>query len=157
MKDFKESLKAGIEAAQEAERNKKEIALILENINDQVKDISDNKATFGKVTFKRVVERERSHPANIFIDSFIPPKMEEYEGLAILDGNKKNAIMLTEWEQNSAGYPCYIRYNGQKLICKDKMDLENSLSSLLEEVKTGEAILEQIRKASIPSDKSISK
>jgi len=156
MKNFKDSLKAGIEAAQEAERNKKEITLIFDNINAQVKDISENKATFGKVTFKRAVDREPSRPANIFIDSFIPPKMEEFEGLAILNGNKQNAIMLAEWEQNSAGYPCYIRYNGQKFICQDKMDLENSLSSLLEEVKTGEAILEQIKKANIPSDKPIS-
>lgn len=146
MKDFKDSLLAGIAAARKAEDNKNEIRSVFSSLDEQIKDISDNKARFGRV---RLYRKNDNAIAQAFItmaqQMSMANKREEYTALSIFDGEGKNGIEIAEWSEDDSGYPCSIRYNGEKVFCSGKQELEYALSNLLMEVKTGEAILIQIK------------
>lgn len=145
MRDFKGSLLVGINAAKVAENNREEIDSVLKNINDQIYDYSSNKATFGVRRFSR---EEVQATKNIFptvADLFNNKKYVWYEGLAISDCNGGDPIEIAKWSKSDGGYPCTISFGGEKFVCGKKAELENALSNLLQEVKTGEAILEKIR------------
>lgn len=148
MKDFKESLLAGIKAAKESSINKEEIRVILISVSEQVKAISDNKATFGICTLRRenknIMANHLAALASTFAAATGVSNAEKYQALAIFDVNGKNGIEVAEWSEGDSGYPCMIKFNKQKVFCGNRVELENTLSELLKEVKTGEAILEQI-------------
>jgi hypothetical protein len=145
MRDYKESLLAGITAAKKAAENRSEIESVISLLNIQVREISDNKATFGIATLSRISDSPAVQ-AFFSVASIVNQriKKETYKALAIFDENGKNGIEIAEWLQHDSGYPCTIRYNAQKLFCSNKEELENSLAELLTEVHTGEAILTQI-------------
>ncbi|EPJ8279411.1 TPA: hypothetical protein N2N62_002585 [Citrobacter freundii] len=145
MKDFKDSLLAGIAAAKKAEDNRNEIRSVFSSVDEQIKDISDNKASFGRT---RLYRRNDNAVAQAFItmaqQMSMASKREEYTALCIFDSEGKNGIEIAEWSEDDSGYPCSIRYSGEKVFCSGKQELEYALSNLLMEVKTGEAILIQI-------------
>ncbi|HEM8561174.1 TPA: hypothetical protein U2Q33_000947 [Citrobacter farmeri] len=145
MKDFKDSLLAGIAAAQKAENNRNEIRSIFSSVDEQIKDISDNKASLGRT---RLYRKDESYANQAFIalaqQLNFGNKREEYTAIAIFDVEGKNGIEIAEWSEDDSGYPCSIRYSGEKVFCSNKQELEQALSNLLMEVKTGEAILKQI-------------
>ncbi|HIE8649817.1 TPA: hypothetical protein ACXPX2_003422 [Klebsiella variicola subsp. variicola] len=143
MKDFKGSLLAGIAAAKKAEDNKREIRSVFSNLSEQVKEISDNKARFGCATFYRKHENSTAQ-AFFSLAQQLSGGAQKYQGLGIFDSEGKNGIEIAEWSEDDSGYPCSIRYSGEKVFCSNKQELELALSELLKEVKTGEAILEQI-------------
>lgn len=147
MKDYKDSLLAGIAAAKKAEDNRKEISSILANLNAQIKEISDGKATFGRATFQRRLENKAAQAfVSLAQQLTLGRNTEEYEGLGIFNSEGKNGIEIAEWSEDDSGYPCSIRYSGEKTFCSNKQELENALSILLREVKAGEAIIEQINR-----------
>ncbi|EPA3164450.1 hypothetical protein ACQ26G_001561 [Yersinia enterocolitica] len=143
MKDYKESLMAGIKAAKEAAKNKEEIKMVLKGVADQVEAISENKATFGLGKFTKKTKNVNAF--GVIIDLMNTP-IEKYEALAIWDRDGKDGIEIAEWSEDEFGYPCMVKFSGQKLFCSDKAELENSLAELLKGVKTGEAILAKIEK-----------
>lgn len=156
MKDFKSSLLAGIAAAKKAEDNRSEISSVFANLNEQVKEVSENKAVFSRGTF---IRRTENNAAQVFLNiaqQFTMNNADKtYKGLGIYDNEGKNGIVIAEWSEDDSGYPCIISCGGEKLICSNKTELENALSFVLREVKTGEAILEQIErfdKKSKPKD-----
>lgn len=146
MKDYKESLLAGIASAKKAADNRSEISQVIEALSKQIFEISEEKATFGIATLTRKSE----YPA---VNAFLSvtqlltqqSKQDKYKALCIFDCNNSNGIEIAEWIEGEQGYPCTIKYNDQKLFCSNKDELENSLDALLLEVKTGEAILSQIK------------
>ncbi|EMN3920343.1 hypothetical protein ACX3OY_06580 [Citrobacter farmeri] len=147
MRDFKDSLLAGIAAARVAENNRSEINSVLDNLNRQVKEISQNKAIFSRGRF---VRRQESNAAQAFVNLAQQLAMSHasktYEGLGIYDSEGKNGIVIAEWTEDDSGYPCIVSCGGEKLVCSNKTELENALSYVLREVKTGEAILTQIER-----------
>ncbi|WP_139348403.1 hypothetical protein [Dickeya dadantii] len=145
MKDYKESLLAGIAAAKQAAANRNEIKSVISLLNNQVHEISNSKATFGIATFYKNAESPAAQ-AFFSVASLMNQriKKETYQALVIADNNEKNGIEIAEWLQDDLGYPCTIRYNGQKLFCSNKEELENSLAELLTDIHTGEAILTQM-------------
>lgn len=145
MKDFKESLLVGINAAKFAESNREEIKAVLKNINDQICDFSSNKATFGIKPFSREEVQSTKSVFPTVADLFHNKKYVWYRGLAISDCNGNDPIEIAKWSESDGGYPCTITFGGEKFVCGKKAELENALSTLLQEVKTGEAILEKIR------------
>lgn len=144
MKDYKESLLAGIAAAKQAVDNRTEINNVIEALNKQIFDISEQKSTFGIASLSRKTDIPAIN-AFIGVAHLLAQRQDKYEALCIFDSNGKNGIEIAEWIQGEQGYPCTIKYNDQKLFCSNKEELENSLDVLLQEVKTGEAILEQIK------------
>lgn len=147
MRDFKDSLLAGIAAARVAENNRSEINSVLDNLNRQVNEISQNKAIFARGRF---VRRQESNAAQAFVNLAQQLTMNHasktYEGLGIYDSEGKNGIVIAEWTEDDSGYPCIVSCGGEKLVCSNKTELENALSYVLREVKTGEAILAQIER-----------
>ncbi|HBK4607482.1 TPA: hypothetical protein LLS51_004446 [Serratia marcescens] len=144
MKDYKNSVLLGIAAAKKAADNKEEIKSVIKELNSQIKEVSDKKATFGIIS----LYRKTDIPA---IDAFFniaqrmsTKKTDKYFAICIFDHEGKNGIEIAEWLQDDAGYPCTIQYNGQRFFCSNKAELEESFSKLLKEVKAGEAILDQI-------------
>jgi len=146
MKNYKESLLAGVQAAKNAERQRQEIDSVIESINEQIKEFSSDKAGFGVVAFYR--REESSAPESLFptvAEMFNKYKTVSYLGLGILNHEGKKGIEIATWSKSDSGYPCTITFGGEKYFCSEKAELENVLNYLLKEVKTGEAILEQIR------------
>lgn len=150
MKNFKDSLQAGIDAAKVASNNRQEIASVIRSVNEQVKEISDGKAMFSKGKFYREPKPE-ALAVKAFI-SIMGNAGESYQGLGIYNGDGKNGIIIAEWSEGASGYPCSLSYAGEKIFCSNKIELENALSDLLSQVETGEAILKQM-KTFVPSDK----
>lgn len=148
MKNFKDSLQAGIDAAKVASNNRKEIISVIRSVSDQIKEISDGKAMFAKGKFYREPE---GIAARAYV-SIMGSAGESYQGLAIYNGDGKNGIIIAEWSEDASGYPCSLSYAGEKIFCSNKIELENALSDLLSQVKTGEAILRQMR-TYVPSEK----
>ncbi|MEN4608237.1 hypothetical protein ABEH06_13270 [Pantoea agglomerans] len=145
MTDFKDLLLVGIAAAKAAVNNKKEIDDLIESINVKVKEISEGKALFGKGDFYKAKVVESKINKAVTISSFFSGfDTIKYEGVGVFDSNGKKGIALAEFIMSENGYPCTLMFDGERLVCSNKIELENALSSLAQYVKTGEAILKQM-------------
>ncbi|MBK0032700.1 hypothetical protein IBT47_10435 [Erwinia sp. S43] len=160
MKDYKESLLAGLQLAKQAEKNKLEISCTISAASDQISEITEKKAKLGIRNFYKDGMSGDIYGASLIKFNEILGKKdirEKYQALAILDSEDKNPIEVAEWSQSDNGYPCTISYNGQKLFCSTKEELENTLEGLLLEVKTGKAILSQINRFDKIAESKIAK
>ncbi|MGO2154589.1 MAG: hypothetical protein ACTH5V_02350 [Serratia proteamaculans] len=146
MKDFKNSVLAGITAAKKAADNRNEINSVIEELNSQIKEVSDDKASFGITSYYRQTNNNALVAFISIAERMTSQKSEQYNALCVFDNEGKNGIEIAEWSQDDYGYPCTIKYNGQKFFCSNKTELEESLAKLLKEVKAGNAILKQISK-----------
>lgn len=147
MMDIRRSLLAGIQSAKTAVNNIAEIERVLNSTARQIEEISGRKATFGIGTFS-----EKSSDSSAFgvgmalLRTYTQSPVVSYEALAIFDIDGSNGDEIAVWTQHEDGYPCSVAYNSQKLYCANKAELENVLSDLLKETKTGKAILSRMSK-----------
>lgn len=145
MTDFKDLLLVSIAAAKAAMNDKKEIDDIIKSINVEVKEVSEGKAIFGKGDFYKPKIIESSINKRLTIGSFFGGfDTIKYEGIGVFDSNGKKGIVLAEFMMSENGYPCTLMFDGERLVCSNKIELKNALSSLVKHVKTGEAILKQM-------------
>lgn len=145
MKDYKNAVLAGIEAAKQAADNKSEIQSVISELNSQIKEVSENKATLGIRSLYRQTESSALNAFLSISQRLVPQKSDKYFAICISDNDGNGGIEVAEWLQEDSGYPCTIKYSGQKFFCSDKKDLEESLAKLLQEVKVGEAIIQQMK------------
>jgi hypothetical protein len=129
MIDFVESFKIGIDNAEQANENSKEIADVFDKLNSQL-----GNATHKKLNIKR---QELPMPGNLFSSLNSPPLTY----FAIVAENPKSAISqtreLAKWHEARTGYPCKITFGNNELHCEDKTALEYGLSELLRDPVIG--------------------
>lgn len=138
MVDFKKSFSIGISAAEKAEKSKKEISSVFQNLNDQL-----GQATNGKI----FIERVKFYEPTDFFDLSLFKKRPTYWGIGAKNPTASDTKTreIAKWSQDKAGYPCKISFGKNVIHCEDKQALELGLSELLEDPGTGEIFHKLIR------------
>jgi len=147
MADFKKIFSVGVAAAETAAANKKEIEGVISEVNKQLQELYDEKVHFG--VWDLTKRTPRPGVKNIFVDAF-NYDIVSYKGLCISNKEKKEPIVLAEWQITENGYPCILKYDDREAYCYNTDDLETELATLLSDVKTGKAILKHLN---TPSEK----
>ena len=134
MVDFITAFEAGLNAAGIADKNKREINSVFEELNKQLA-----KATDGKVNIElrtpsllRLIYAEQSKK-NQAIYAFNP---------LIKSADAKE---LARWNLDPNGYPCKISFSNKELYCGDKSALERTLADMLQDPTVGEALSKLIQ------------
>lgn len=138
MVDYTLAFKKGLDAAEAAERAKKEIDSVFEDLDMQV-----CRAAEGKISIKRKefeVKPTAWDWAKTLSDFITPRGKETYWAIVaynpkITDSQVKE---LARWKQGRGGYPCKISFGGTDCTCEDKEGLENTLGNLLSDPMVGE-------------------
>jgi hypothetical protein len=137
MADYIDAFKQGLGAAEAADRARKEIDAVFEELDMQLK-----KATGKKISIDRKeYEKPKSFQEAISINIFAKTK-ETYWAIVALNPSvaKSPVKQLAIWSMDRAGYPCKIVWSGDDHTCEDKEALENSLAELLRDPLVGEIL-----------------
>lgn len=139
---YDEILKSAVDAAKEANNNKKEIDDVIDALNESIKQFSNNKVGL------KIAERSKSNnmlfiinAASVLFNENIKG-INKYKAICLFSiDDPKYLIELAEWKLGEFGYPCRISYEGKDIYCNDKGALEQALAELMKSVKVGEALL----------------
>lgn len=145
MVDFIKSFNRGLEAAQQAGRNKEEINAVISLLNEQLLKVSDGKLEIDIYT--------KSQPLAGFFSamSAMNPTAEApkpaYQFLAAVNplSESKTPIELARWKLDPNGYPCQITTPDSEFYCEDRSALERGLQNLLSDPIVGEKIYSVMR------------
>ncbi len=145
---FKEALKEGIEAAEQASIALKEVEEVFRQLDEEVMSESEGRLSIrkGRKTADDpapdLVSMSDRLSQPIGLDAWRFKPKERY--WAILASNPivpdaKDRV-LAIWSQDSAGYPCTVRWGGREHICEDKEALETCLADLLRDPLVGNTL-----------------
>lgn len=133
MVDFKLALKKGLDAAEKAEANRKEIESVLEGLNEQLWEETEGKLEIvqeldykDKNAFVRaafVVGSLSNHTTDL--------QMVNYLSCKNPSSNNTNKLKLSEFRIGRAGYPCELKIGAEEMFCEDKQAFEEALGYLL--------------------------
>jgi len=137
MVDYFEAFKQGLDAAEAADRARKEIDTVFADLNQQLFE-----STGGKISIER---REYEVPKSLWeaISIEFPPKpKEKYWAIVVFNPSvsKSPVKQLARWSIDRAGYPCKIVWGGEDHTCEDGEALENSFAELLRDPLVGEKL-----------------
>ncbi|MDD5276367.1 MAG: hypothetical protein PHR16_09820 [Methylovulum sp.] len=139
MVDFIAAFKEGLSAADIADKNKREIASVFEELNKQL-----TKETDGKVKISI-----RDSPMSALslmtvqlsdLSDINKKNMPTNQIISALNPLAKSQENLAHWSQDRNGYPCKISYGNKEHYCEDKPALEESLAKLLQDPIVGESL-----------------
>ena len=135
MADFSKSFRKGLNAAKDAEENRKEIESVFRELNSAL-----FQETGGKV---RIEVREFDVPYRALDLDFLKPS-KTYLAIAAHNPKVKQGPVkeLAKWSQDRAGYPCRIELGNMRSSCEDKAALEAQIARLLEDPLVGKALYE---------------
>lgn len=134
MADFVRAFREGQDAAEAADRARKEIDAVYTELNRQLRE-----STGGKIAIdRREFEVDRGWGMLL---TWPPKPAETY--LAIVAHNpcsEQHIKQLAKWSQSRGGYPCKIFWGSAELSCDDREALENALAELLRDPFVGEQL-----------------
>jgi hypothetical protein len=146
MVNFIEAYKSGLNSAELAEKNKKEVDSVFSDLNQQLKEVTD-----GRIV---ILQRQFLQRGNLpsFIDMVTGNYYSEKEDKnPFVPGSDKE---LARWSQDRSGYPCKIILGSETMYCQDKKGLENGLATLLRDPVVGET-LRNLQYLPLPEQTSI--
>ena len=132
MFDFKSSFKKGLEAAEIAEKNKKEIKGVIEELSSQL-----DEATNGRVNV-RIETITETVPLHLALDNSYKAKSYQVLYAFVPEGNQGLELVKWRWDRN--GYPCEITLDEKILIAEDKEGLQQNLSTILADPRVGDKL-----------------
>jgi hypothetical protein len=146
MVNFIEAYKSGLNSAELAEKNKKEVDSVFSDLNQQLKEVTD-----GRIVISR---RQFLDGGNLYLAIAIG-NQKYYSAIAannpLIAGSDKE---LARWSQDRNGYPCKIILGSETMYCQDKKGLENGLATLLRDPVVGET-LRNLQYLPLPEQTSI--
>jgi hypothetical protein len=152
MSDFKTALCEGFQAADDAERARKDIKDVFARLKEDVLAATDGKVLIELGQFEVTTQPLTTMEQIIRSANFSPlnprPPRETYRAVAaknpLVDSSFKE---LAKWKQSRDGFPCTISWAGQERHSMDRAGLEDSLAELLRDAGIG-AILRGLMKLS---------
>ncbi|MCF5747103.1 hypothetical protein [Pseudomonas tremae] len=139
MADFKLALKKGLDAAEKAEANRKEIESVIEELNKQLQEDTDGKLEI--IQDLDYADTSAAVRAAIFIGGLSgavgmgnnAAHLQKVNYLSCRNprSENKNKLRLSEFKVGRAGYPCELKVGDEEMFCEDKQALEQALSYLL--------------------------
>jgi hypothetical protein len=137
MADYIQALKRGLEAAEVADRARKEIDSVFDDLDRQLRG-----ETEGKIGIKREeFEVERQSTLTYWSTTGSPEK-ERYWAIVAYNPKIPNSPVkkLAIWSQERTGYPSKIAWAKLKVTCEDKKGLEDALEKLISDPLIGEVL-----------------
>ncbi|ASF46086.1 hypothetical protein [Methylovulum psychrotolerans] len=140
MVDFIAAFNKGLDAAQIAEKNKREINSVFDELNKQLAN-----ATKGNVNIQ-IRECEKAPDFNPLGGSRIDFRNIKYQAICAINPLFPFPVSPTKeiatWSQDRTGYPCKISFGTKEHYCEDKVALENALALMLQDPIVGENLAE---------------
>ncbi|GHA34937.1 hypothetical protein GCM10007989_33550 [Devosia pacifica] len=139
MTNFLEGLRAGLAAHNEVDAEKREIAQIISDLNQQVLMVSD-----GKVTAVVLEVTQTRSVAEMFgRDGKILPARRVFEALCFKQAAEPyDYRILAEWIEEDGGYPVTVSFDERRIICHDRPSLEQTILQLVQTATSGRALAE---------------
>ncbi len=139
MVDFIAAFNKGLDAAQIAEKNKREIDSVFDELNKQLAN-----ATKGNVNIQ-IRECEKVPDFNP-LSSRIDFRIIKYQAICAINPlfpfPQSLAKEIATWSQDRTGYPCKISFGIKEHYCANKVALENALALMLQDPIVGENLAE---------------
>lgn len=132
MVDYTKSVQVGLNLAAIAERNRREIDEVFEELNRQL-----SIAVEGKVKVQR--EQFEEQPEDVLV---VLLSRKKYWAISARHTTVPTARPweLARWTQAPAGYPCKISSAGTEVYCENREALESALAQLLASPTVGAAL-----------------
>ena len=137
MADYASALQAGIDAAKEAGRARREIREVFDDCAKQVAE-----ATQGKIRVH--IESLREPPRTLKeMYSLDDSERVTYQAIVASDPTSKDKSTheLAKWGPSAYGYPVRVEWGNQDHRCEDKKALSQCLADLLKAPSVGEVFL----------------
>lgn len=141
--DFKNSLTAGLQAAQKARDNKKEIFGVIKDLSESVSDYSQGRVSLEITKERKLATNQTVLTAAASAFTGVNPYID-YEALSLVTWKDQTKVKeaIAEWRLNeSDGYPCVISYGKEDVRCRNKEMLVKALNELMSNASTGEVLL----------------
>lgn len=139
MINFAKSYQAGLDAARIAEKNKREIDSVFNEMNRQLSE-----ATNGKI--KVYIKTLYGKPDGLTtLQARYGYEPKAYTGIVAENPDvADSARELARWSQDRNGYPCTITLGSNSRSCGDKLALEKALAEMLSDPIVGKALSELV-------------
>ena len=134
MNKFISSFEKGQAAADEAKKNRNEISLLFEELNDEL-----SVATNGNVKIEIHEREEKVGIEQLVRFNFVAPR---YDAICALNPSVHDSPVkeLAVWTQSKLGYPCTLKIGKFTISCDDLAALESALSDMLSDPQVGESL-----------------
>lgn len=150
MTNFAKSYQAGLDAARIAEKNKREIYSVFDEMNRQLSEAADGKI---KISIK-TLEEKRDWTSELRV-GWIEPK--KYTGIVAENPAVANSTKeLAKWTQDRNGYPCTIILGSNSRSCGDKLGLEKALAEMLSDPVVGDTLFKLVNLPTLEKPKPLS-
>ena len=134
--NFEESISIGVERANIAETNKKEIEEIFEDFSQSFQRISNNKVYAEIKKKQRTISLEKPNPLLGATAAFLNSISYEYYQALVLS-NSSEEYVIAEIIENEDGYPLRIKIKDDTSAYSDKESLITGLSHLVASTEVG--------------------
>ena len=147
MVDYVDAFRKGLEAAEAADRARKEIDAVFDELNVQI-----YKGTDGKI---RIERKELGVIRQVWESLLTAKPRETYWAIVAFNPSLEKSPVreLSRWSQARGGYPCNMVWGNKDQSCFDRESLENLLSELLRDPLVGEHLQALMQMKSISEEK----
>lgn len=118
MMDFTQSLKIGLQAAQEQIEKRNEIQAIFRHLSEQISQHLQFEIEISPINDLLIGKR-----------------------LTLKNKSNDNISWLAKWSDTDGAYPCSIHYGNEEFLCENKKDLELALSTMLQNADVAKQLL----------------
>lgn len=134
MVDYISSLQRGINAAQQAAKNRDEVGSVLENLNEQLKAAFEGKLEIGIFT--------KLNPLAAFIGFAGGQRKPESQFVGAKNplAADQSPVELAGWKVDPSGYPIQLTIPEAEIYCENRTALEKGLQELLSQPDVGEKL-----------------
>ncbi|SDR36969.1 hypothetical protein SAMN04490186_5696 [Pseudomonas grimontii] len=147
MANFKNAFDQGLKAAADAAAVIAEINSVFDEVNTEISAASD-----GKVNIRRETRSDRTSMAallglGLFSSKQPEPEIKYITYIVAINplAESSNKADIGQVDIDKRGYPCEIKFGGDKYLCEDKKGLERVLSLMLSDPEVGKQLSKLIR------------
>jgi hypothetical protein len=140
MIDFIAAYEKGLNAAEIADKNQREIDSVFDELNKQLAAATDGKIKIVRSDKNPFSKTMKDLNKILFIDDIHKEFPSRDQRLFAFNTLNKAVEVLAFWSQDRNGYPCKISYGNKEHYCEDKGALEEALASLLQDPIVGAAL-----------------
>nr|WP_088190399.1 hypothetical protein [Pseudomonas sp. A46] len=138
MASFVESLKKGVKAAKDYDKNQKEIQAIFEELERSIKKFTNNKVGVAKApsssSFKSTKELVKAAKA-------VAKSKNKNGSIFLYSTDNSHIERIADWHQIDSDFSFSLIYEGKQIITKSTEQLKVALGQLLESPSVGSALM----------------
>lgn len=142
MADYLKAFQTGLEAFNDAERARREIADVFEDFANAIREASNGRVAVEQRKARefiatRAIEATMQRAQGALLPDALGSEPEESFVLVATGRRGPEPARLTEYSLGERGYPVKLRYGRINARCYDRESLEQELQKLLEHPDTG--------------------